>query len=123
MKKEVLGKVEQQIMNTIWASKDPLKPAEVRRVLGEKEHAYTTIMTIMKILTEKGYLEREKKGKTYFYKALVTKKDFVKKNMSDHIKSLFDNFGELLVPTLYKEISKDEESLELLRKYVKDNED
>ena len=62
-----LGDLEAEIMGVVWEKgkatvqdvKDALEP---RRSL-----AYTTVMTVMSRLAEKGVLERRKEGRAYYY--------------------------------------------------------
>ena len=64
-----LGEAEMEILHLVWALKDATV-ADVRRILlREREVAYTTVMTIMKNLADKGYLRIEKSGHAYVYKA------------------------------------------------------
>lgn len=62
-----LGPLEREVMEAVWKSA-PASVAEVRAALGDR-HAYTTIMTILVRLAEKGQLEREKRGRNYVYSA------------------------------------------------------
>lgn len=72
---EGLGTLEAEVMRRLWASPSPLS---VRTVLGElNEHrsqplAYTTVMTVMARLAEKGLLRRERDGRGYLYEPAVS---------------------------------------------------
>ena len=43
--------------------------ADVRRALGEERAAYTTVMTVLSRLTDKGLLRRQKNGRAFIYEA------------------------------------------------------
>jgi predicted transcriptional regulator len=66
----LLGPLEAEVMRTLWRSDEPLS---VRQLLGqlngdrEQQLAYTTVMTVMNRLTEKGALRRERRGRGYAY--------------------------------------------------------
>ncbi len=63
--KRIFGELEQQVLHVI----DEQKAATVKQVqeaLGGQD-AYTTIMTVMSRLAEKGELSREKQGRQYYY--------------------------------------------------------
>lgn len=60
------GALEAEVLATLWAADNPLTPAEVRGVLGE-ELAYTTVMTILARLHEKGVVTRERSGRAFAY--------------------------------------------------------
>ena len=43
--------------------------ADVRRAMGEERAAYTTVMTVLSRLTDKGLLRRRKDGRAFIYEA------------------------------------------------------
>ncbi len=61
-----LGPLERAIMEAIWQL-GSATVADVREALGER-NAYTTIMTVMSRLTDKGRLVREKRGRSFLYR-------------------------------------------------------
>jgi predicted transcriptional regulator len=80
-----LGPLEEKILFLVERSKNP---REILNQLnqGEKQYAYTTIMTVMDKLFKKGYLTRVKKEKTYFYQPVDNLAKLIEAN---HI-SIFD---------------------------------
>ena len=64
-----LGGTEMEVLRHVW----DLGTATVRdvhdRIRDERRIAYTTVMTVMKNLAEKGYLSFERDGQTYVYRA------------------------------------------------------
>lgn len=72
---EGLGALEAEVMRRLWGSSSPLS---VRTVLGELNEqrtrplAYTTVMTVMARLAEKGLLRRERDGRGYLYEPAVS---------------------------------------------------
>ncbi len=66
-----LGDLEAAIMNVIW-QRGEATVEEVRGSLDrDKQPAYTTVMTVMSRLAEKGVLERRKQGRAFVYRAAV----------------------------------------------------
>ncbi len=62
-----LGESEMEILHIVW-SKQKVSVAEVHEeILKTRKVAYTTVMTIMKKLADKGYLTFIKDGVTYIY--------------------------------------------------------
>lgn len=62
-------------MNVIW-ERGEATVEEVRNALDrEKKPAYTTVMTVMSRLAEKGVLEREKQGRAFLYRAVAAKSE------------------------------------------------
>lgn len=60
------GALEAEVLATLWAADGPLTPAEVREGLGGGL-AYTTVMTALARLHEKGSVNREKVGRAFAY--------------------------------------------------------
>jgi predicted transcriptional regulator len=52
------GELESEVLAALWAVNEPLTPAEVREHVSQAL-AYTTILTILRRLYEKGYVNRE----------------------------------------------------------------
>lgn len=72
-----LTKAEEQIMHVIWQ----LNKAFVKDILAElpaPKPAYNTVSTVVRILSEKGFLAHEAFGKSHRYYPLVTKSEYRK---------------------------------------------
>jgi len=70
-----LGDLEAAIMTVIWECGEATVE-EVRNSLDrEKKPAYTTVMTVMSRLAEKGVLEREKQGRAFLYRAAANQSE------------------------------------------------
>ncbi|MEV6445173.1 BlaI/MecI/CopY family transcriptional regulator [Amycolatopsis sp. NPDC051716] len=63
------GELEAQVLAVLWKADGPLAPADVRERLGAGL-AYTTVVTILSRLHEKGVAEREKLGRSFRYRAV-----------------------------------------------------
>jgi predicted transcriptional regulator len=71
---KVLGALEVAIMKVMWASDQPMSVRDVFERLNRRRArplAYTTIMTVMARLAEKGILSRRLVGRSYEYEAIV----------------------------------------------------
>jgi predicted transcriptional regulator len=60
------GGLEQEVLAVLAAAGHPMTPAQVRDAVGG-ELAYTTVMTVLTLLFEKGRLIREPTGRAYAY--------------------------------------------------------
>ena len=73
-KKLSLGPLETEILEIVWN----LKIVTVKDVLDciladpDRELAYTSVTTVLRRLTEKGWLKCSKKGKAFSWRALVS---------------------------------------------------
>ena len=62
-----IGETEMEVLHHVWEL-GRATVADVRsRILAERSIAYTTVMTVMKNLADKGYLDYEVDGNTYVY--------------------------------------------------------
>ena len=101
----ILGKLETEIMEAVWK----LGNVSVREVLNNlkkrKKIAYTTIMTVMARLVEKGILKRKfDQGGVYIYASAQDKKSFFASNSRRLIKNLINEFGEVTVAQFIDEV-------------------
>lgn len=72
MGKRIFGELELAILNIFQKEKTTCTVRDILEALGS-EDKYTTIMTVMNRLVEKGELHREREGQAYRY-SLQTKK-------------------------------------------------
>jgi predicted transcriptional regulator len=71
---KVLGPLEAAIMKVMWATDQPLSVRDVFQQLNRRRArplAYTTVMTVMARLAEKGILGRRLVGRSYQYEAVL----------------------------------------------------
>ncbi len=98
--KENLTGLELQIMQVIWRL-GPSGVSAVREGL-EQTLAYTTVQTMLNILTRKGKLRRKLRGQAYEYSAIVTEAKASSHAVSDLVERMFRGSSEALVMSLIK---------------------
>jgi len=90
---KLLGELELAIMRVAWSRKS-VTVRDVAAVLNKKRPlAYTTVMTVMGRLADKGLLTAEKSGKTYRYHAALTREAFEAQAAGQVVQSLITDFG------------------------------
>ena len=73
---EGIGRLEAEIMSVVWTFEREVTVREVYEAMREKKSiAYTTIMTVMNNLAEKGLLLQDKAATAYVYKPTKTSVD------------------------------------------------
>lgn len=85
MERRAFGELEGQVLAALWAADRPLVPADVQAAVGG-DLAYTTVMTILVRLHEKGVIERKKSGRAYAYRPVVAESDVA----ADQIRKLLN---------------------------------
>ncbi len=96
-KTKTLTAQELEIMKVVWK----LGPATVRDVyeslLAERKIAYTSVMTMMKIMADKHHLKRRLDGRTYVYEATRPKSQIIMELVGDFLHRVFNGSAEPLV--------------------------
>lgn len=102
MKKSLtpLGETEMEVLHHVWELEEATVKDVRKRILENREVAYTTIMTVMKNLADKGYLKYHKDGATYVYSP-AQKPESVRFNLvKDLVTKVFKGSPKELVQTL-----------------------
>lgn len=63
------GTLEAEVLAVLWNANEPLSPSDVQTRL-EDDLAYTTVVTILSRLHDKGVATREKHGRSFRYHAV-----------------------------------------------------
>jgi predicted transcriptional regulator len=92
-----LGRADLEIMEAVWKAREPVSVRTVHDQLSPgNEKAYTTVQTIMNILTDKGILRKEKVGMANFYAPVMTRDEATRVETHSLVARLFaGSFGDL----------------------------
>lgn len=91
MKRLAAGELEGLVLGAVWDAGAPVTPREVHAAIGASRGlAYTTVMTILVRLCQKGVLEREPAGRAYAYRPRVTREERAAARMSELLASAGD---------------------------------
>jgi len=101
-----LGELELAVMDVVWQQENATVASVLENInqVGERQLAYTTIMTIMSRLAEKGWLTAKKQGRAYMYQAVHTRSEAEAAAVSSVVRSLVDDFGEVAIAQFAKEL-------------------
>jgi len=113
-----LGELELRILNVLWAR----GPSTVREVLEALEldprPAYTTVLTVMRLMHEKGYLDRRERGRAHVYQARLRERPVKRGLLRNLIESAFRGSAEALVVRLLEDEKLSRRELEQVRKLI-----
>ncbi len=120
----LLGSLELEVMEFMWQAGEATV-RQVGEVINRKRSiAYTTVMTVMGHLVDKGLLSRTIEGKRYRYQVVQGKSEFLYQASQRMIRTLVEDFGDLAVAGFLGEISKIEpDRLEQLRRLAQETRD
>jgi predicted transcriptional regulator len=109
---DVLGVVWEMSKATVQEVKDALEP---RRPL-----AYTTVMTVMSRLAEKGILERRKEGRAYYYTPAASQQKVAGSLLNSLVRRLYDGAtGKAIAQLLETDADVDDAELERLEQLIR----
>lgn len=83
-----LTKAELNVMNILW-EKGEGTVSEIIEVMGEPKPAYTTVLTVMQVLTRKEVVTPERRGKAHVFKPLLSREDYINGFMTETRDTLF----------------------------------
>ncbi len=105
-------------MNVLWSQ----GPATIHEIQGalppEPALAYNTVLTIIRILEKKGYVEHVKDKRAHVYTARVARQDATRSEIRHLVGRFFGNSHESLVLNILEERGIDEEELARLRRLL-----
>ena len=106
MQPKILGSLERDVMRILWKRGE----SSVRDVAEElqisRKIAYTTVMTVMQRLAEKGVLARHLSGAAYLYRPAADKSHFFQTIFRDFLSSLRRDFGDVAVSSFLDELDR-----------------
>jgi predicted transcriptional regulator len=99
-KSPTLTEVELELMDILWQKGSATVGEIVQALPEDRPLAYSSVLTMMRILEQKGYVEHEKEGRAYVYRPLVDRQQARKNVISYLLKRFFNDSPELLVVNL-----------------------
>lgn len=70
-----IGAVEAEVLECLWEAGVPLGVREVMARLTDRRRAYTTVVTILTRLVEKGLVRKIPAGRTFLYEAAGSREE------------------------------------------------
>lgn len=116
---DVLGPLESEIMDVVWDAGE-VTVRDVHRALNENRPiAYTTVMTTLGRLTDKGLLRRTEDQPAHRYSALVSREEYASSTVKNVVDWLVQHFPDPAVAYFVDKVEKeDEEVIERLREAI-----
>ena len=109
---------ELDVMTVLW-ERGPSTVADVRARLAD-DLAYTTVLTVLRTLEEKGHVGHTEEGRAFRYHTLVEKSEARVSALERVRLTLFDGSTKLLVSHLVADRSLSDKDLESIRKLLEE---
>lgn len=117
-----LTATELEMMNVIWR----IGPCSVHQVVEalrpQRELAYTSVSTIIRILEQKKYVLSIKEGRGHLYHAAVSKQAYQASSLARLVSNVFDGAPSLLVQRLLDSKQLSAEELDSIRALMRKTE-
>ena len=114
--KRQLTKAETLLMQILWSMpKAEAYASDIMERYDEPRPAMTTLLTFLKILREKGFVEAEKHGRSNLFRALVSREEYTATVMDDVKQTFFGGSAASLVSFFARQESLSEAELRELR--------
>ena len=111
---------ERRILEVLWKKKE----ASVREVADElsrsKPVAYTTVLTMFKVLDKKGLVHHRTEGRAFIYSAAISRGEARRQALENLLRSFFNDSPTVLAQHLIEEHDMDADELAALQKRVDD---
>ena len=117
-KSKTLTDAELRLMDVLW-QKGSATVADVAKSLKAKKRlAYTTVLTTLRILEDKGYVRHEKRGRAFVYFPVVEHEDARRSALRQLVDRFFNGSPEELMLNLIEQNELDAEQLRQLREEI-----
>lgn len=109
-----LSKSEEELMNILWKQKTAFMK-DLLDAYEDPKPATTTIATLLKRMTDKGFVAYKSLGRSREYYPLVKKKDYFSKHVNGLIKNFFNDSASQFASFFTQETALTKEELEDLK--------
>ena len=117
-KSPTLTEAEVRLMEILW-EKGPATVAEVVEALPKRLRlAYSSVLTTLRILEQKGYLRHQVRGRAFLYEAVIDRSAAQRSVVRYVLGRFFNNSAELLVLNLLEQKSLSREEIERLKRRI-----
>jgi len=112
-----LSKTEETLMNYLWKLEKAFMK-DLLEVYPEPKPATTTLATLLKRMSDKGYIAYNLHGKSREYYPLVKKEAYFSKHVNGLIKNFFNDSASQFASFFTKETNLTKEELEHLKSII-----
>ena len=109
---------ELDVLKVLW-DRGPATVREVMEVLNrERERAYTSVMSLMNVMTDKGLLRREPQGRAFIYHAAAEREATLGQAVGDLLGRVFEGSASSLVAHLLEQSQVSDAELDAIRRAI-----
>lgn len=116
----VLTNQELEIMKIVWKRGSSTVREVYEELLKHRKIAYTTVMSMMGTLEQKGRLRKSEQGRAFVYKPVEPETKVVGSMVQEFVKRVFNGSAGPLLVHLVENMGEDSEQLEEIRRLLKE---
>ena len=121
MKILTLTKQELEIMKIVWNCKSATVRDVYEALLEQRQIAYTTVMTMMKILEKKKFLKKTQQDRAFVYQPVRPKEQVIRTMVQDFVTRVFDGSAEPLLMHLVKDRHLSEKDVREITRLIRES--
>ena len=106
-------------MKVIWTRESATVRDVYEALLERRKIAYTTVMTMMKILEQKNYLKKSQEDRAYLYRPTRPKNQVIKGMVREFLERVFNGSAEPLLVHLIEDQKLSSKDLEEISRMVR----
>jgi BlaI family transcriptional regulator, penicillinase repressor len=114
---------ELAIMKIVWRLEDATVRDVYETMREKRDVAYTTVMTMMRILEDKGYLKKTMVDRAHLYKPTKPRQQVLGGMVKDFVERVFDGAPASLLVHLAKDNKLSEKQKRLVRQLIDEMEE
>src|SRR5204862_1066571 len=114
-----LTEQELEIMKIVWEREYTTVRDVYETLLERRKIAYTTVMTMMNILEQKGYLKKSQKDRAFTYQATKPQKQVIRGMVREFVDRVFNGSAEPLLLHLLEDKRVSERDLDEIRSLLR----
>jgi predicted transcriptional regulator len=114
-----LTEQELEIMKIVWAREVATVRDVYEALLERRKIAYTTVMTMMKILEQKKYLLKTQEDRAYIYRPAKPKNQVIKGMVREFVNRVFNGSAEPLLVHLIEDRRLSQKDLEEITNMIR----
>jgi len=118
--KPVLTDQELEIMKIVWQRGSATVREVYEEMLRRRKIAYTTVMTMMGILEQKGRLKKTEDGRAFVYTPTEPQTKVVGSMVQEFVRRVFNGSAQPLLVHLVENLDADDDQIDEIRKLLRE---
>lgn len=115
---KALTEVELELMTILWRRGEGTVADVIEGLAPERDLAYTSVSTVLRILEQKGIVKARKEGRGHVYVPVLKKADYEARTVRQVVDRVFDGTPVALVRQLLDTVGVSEDELRELKKML-----